>query len=294
VKGPAVERVLRARARLGEGPAWDAATGTLLWVDIYDHRVHRYDPATGEDRPFDTGETVGFAVPAADGRILVGLKSHLAFLDPRDGSIERIASIGLDQPDSRINDGAVDPRGRLWFGTLSKREGGAALYRYSADGGLERMETGLTISNGLGWSPDARTFYLTDSPAKRMYAYDFDAERGTLSSRRTLAHPGDEDGFPDGLAVDAEGGVWSARFDGGCVVRYAPDGRETARIAIPVPRATSCAFGGADLRDLYVTTASVGMGEDEIEAAFDSGDLFRARVEVPGLAAVPFGARPAG
>lgn len=287
------ERVLRARARLGEGPAWDAATGTLWWVDIYGFRVHRYHPAMGEERAYDTGETVGFALPAADGRLIVGLKRHLAFLDPRDGSLERVAEIALDAPESRLNDAAVDGRGRLWFGTMSRHDGGATLHRFSEDEGMRVMETGLTIANGMGWSPDGRTFYLTDSPARKIYAYDFDLARGTIASRRVFAELVEERGFPDGLAVDAEGGVWSARFDGGCVVRYAPDGRETARVDLPVPRATSCAFGGG-LRDLYVTTASVGMTEAQIEAAVDSGDLFRARVDVPGLPANVFGRDAAG
>jgi sugar lactone lactonase YvrE len=151
------------------------------------------------------------------------------------------------------------------------------------------MEEGLTVSNGVGWSPDGGTMYLTDSPAQTIHAYDFDADAGTLSRRRVFVDVKGEDGFPDGLAVDAEGGVWSARFAGGCVVRYAPDGRETHRVPIPAPKSTSCAFGGPALRDLYVTTASVGLSEEEIQDAFDSGDLFRFRPEIPGLAITPFG-----
>lgn len=284
-----VERVLRARARLGEGPVWDAATGTLLWVDIHDHRVHRFDPATGRDEAWDAGEVVGCVWPARGGRLLVGLRHRLALLDPATGGLETLAEVGADRPGSRLNDGACDARGRFWVGSMAKEEGGAALYRVDPDGSVRRMETGLTISNGLGWSPDGGAFYLTDSPAQRIYAYDFDADAGTISRRRVFADLRGEEGFPDGLAVDAEGGVWSARFAGGCVVRYAPDGRETHRVPFPVPRPTSCAFGGAELRDLYVTSASVGMSEDEIEAAFDSGDLFRLRVPVPGLPVTPLG-----
>ena len=275
--------MLRARARLGEGPVWDAAAEALLWVDIYDHRVHRFDPVTGVDTPFDVGETVGCVSPSTDGRWIVGLKGSVALLDPRTGRMETIAEIELDAETSRINDGACDPRGRFWFGTISKTEGGARLYRLDLDGRVETMETGLTVSNGLGWSPDGRTFHLTDSSAKVIHAYDFDVERGTISRQRTFVDLADEDGFPDGLAMDAEGGVWSARFDGGCVVRYAPDGRETRRIPLPVKRTTSCAFGGPALRDLYVTTASVGLSEDEIEENFDAGDLFRVRLDVAGL-----------
>ena len=284
------ERVLRARARLGEGPVWDAAAGALWWVDIYDHRIHRFHPATGRDDTFDVRDTVGFAVPASDGRLLIGLRSQLAFLDTHTGAVESVVAVETHRPRNRVNDGACDPRGRLWFGTASKEDGGASLYRYDPEGGCVRMETGLTISNGLGWSPDGGTFYLTDSPRRLIHAYDFDPDRGTLSRRRTFVDVSDERGFPDGLAVDAEGGVWSARFDGGCVVRYGPDGSESLRVRLPVARPTSCAFGGAELRDLYVTSASVGMSEDEIEASFDSGDLFRLRASVPGLPDTPFAA----
>ncbi|HEU4453090.1 MAG TPA: SMP-30/gluconolactonase/LRE family protein [Longimicrobium sp.] len=283
-----VERVLRARARLGEGPVWDAATGTLPWVDILDHRVHRFHPASGRDEAWDVGEVAGCVWPARDGRLLVALRRRVALLDPATGEMETVAEIDLGRGD-RLNDGACDARGRFWIGSISTEEGGAALWRVDADGSARRMEEGLTVSNGVGWSPDGGTMYLTDSPAQVIHAYDFDADAGTLSRRRTFVDVTGEDGFPDGLAIDAEGGVWSARFAGGCVVRYAPDGRETHRVAIPAPKSTSCAFGGAELRDLYVTTASVGLSEEEIQAAFDSGDLFRFRADIPGLPVTPFG-----
>lgn len=283
------ERVLRARARLGEGPVWDAATGTLLWVDIYDHRVHRFDPATGRDQAWETGDVVSAVRPARDGRLLVALRHRVALLDPESGALETVAEVEADRPRNRLNDGACDARGRFWIGSMSKDEGHGALYRVDPDGEVRRMESGLTISNGLGWSPDGGTFYLTDSPARIIYAYDFDADAGTISNRRIFKNLKDEDGVPDGLAVDAEGGVWSARFGRSAVVRYAPDGRETDRISLPVPKVSACAFGGADVRDLYVTTASVGLSEEEIEDAFDSGDLFRVRVDVAGMPAHPFG-----
>ena len=281
------ERVLRARARLGEGPVWDAAAAALLWVDIHDRRLHRFHPETGRDEAWDLPDVVGCAVPAPDGRVLAGLRHRIALLDPRTGAVETVAELDAD-PETRVNDGGCDPRGRFWFGTMAKREGGAALHRLEPDGTIRVMETGLTVSNGLGWSPDGETFYLTDSPAQRIWAYRFDAESGEIAGKRSFADLRGEDGFPDGLAVDAEGGVWSARFAAGAVVRYGPDGRETARVSFPVPKTTACAFGGAELRDLYVTTASVEMTEDEIDAAFDSGDLFRVRAGVAGVPRTPW------
>lgn len=286
------EVVLPARARLGEGPAWDADAGVLWWVDIYNHRVHRFDPATGGDRAYEVGEVVTCAVPAAPGTLLLALRRDLALLDAATGRVERVATVLPERKGLRFNDGKCDARGRFWIGSMSAEEGGAALYRYDPDGEVRMMETGLTISNGVGWSPDGETFYLTDSPSKKIYAYRFDPEAGTLSGRRVFADLGSGDAFPDGLAVDAEGCVWSAQWDGGCVIRFDPDGREAERVRVPVRRPTSCAFGGVDGRDLYLTSASIGLGEEEIEEGFHAGDLFRLRAQAPGLPTIRFGAAP--
>lgn len=282
------EVVLDARARLGEGPVWDARREVLWWVDILNHRVHRFTPATGEDTCFDVGEVVGCAAPAADGTLLLGLRHHLATLDPTTGRVERRIGVETDRASNRINDGRCDARGRFWFGTMSSEDGAASLYRYDPDGTLQRMESGLTVSNGLGWSPDGATFYLTDSPTRIIYAYDFAMETGNISGRRDFARV-PEGSFPDGLAVDVDGGVWSAQWDGRGVIRFGPDGAETHRIALPVQHATSCAFGGPDRTDLYVTSASVGLSQEEIEEYFHSGDLFRVRMQVPGLPYFRFG-----
>ncbi|MBV9775233.1 MAG: SMP-30/gluconolactonase/LRE family protein [Gemmatimonadetes bacterium] len=282
-----------ARARLGEGPAWDGEAGVLWWVDIHNHRVHRFDPATGRDRAWEVGEVVVCAVPAAGGRVLLALRRGLALLDPVAGRLERTATILPERPGLRFNDGKCDPRGRFWVGSLSAQDGGGALYRCDPDGSVREVERGLTMSNGLGWSPDARTFYLTDSPAKVIYAFDFDVEAGTLSGRRVFADLTDGDPVPDGLAVDAEGCVWSAQWDGGCLLRFAPDGRRVERVPVPVRNPTSCAFGGSDGRDLYVTTASAGLGEDDFDGAgFHAGDLFRLRAAVAAPPAFRFGGAP--
>ena len=286
-----VRILLAARARLGEGPSWDARAGVLWWVDIHNHRVHRLDPATGADTAWEVGETVGCAVPAADGRVLLALRRGLALLDPETGGTERLATLLPDRPGLRLNDGKCDARGRLWVGSMSPEPGGAALFRCDPDGSVREVEGGLTLSNGLGWSPDGRTFYLTDSAEKVIHAYDFGVEAGELSGRRVFADLSGSEPTPDGLAVDAEGCVWSAQWDGGCIVRFAPDGREAGRVALPVPRPTSCAFGGPDGAELYVTSASIGLGEEEIEESVESGDLFVLRPGVAGPPATPFGWR---
>ena len=278
--------VLRARARLGEGPSWDAAAGVLWWVDVWDYRVHRWDASTGEDRVFDMDEATAFAVPARGGAV-VGLRHRVVRLDAETGAVEPLAEIpGLD-PRERINDGKCDPRGRLWFGTQAKEEGKASIWRLDG-GGLRRMTGGINIANGFAWSPDERTLYLSDSPARRIYAHPFDADAGTLGERRLFADLSGGDGFPDGAATDAEGCLWSAQWEGGRVIRFAPDGREAGRIELPVPIPTSCAFGGAERRELYVTTAQIGLNDEKIEAAWESGDLFRVGMEVPGVPVSPF------
>lgn len=284
-----LRNVLAARARLGEGPSWDAEAGVLWWVDIHNHRVHRFDPEAGEDTVYEVGETVGCAHPAADGRVVLGLRRGVALLDPASGAVEPLAMLLPDQPGLRLNDGKCDARGRLWVGSMSKEEGGAALFRVDPDGGVHRAADGLTLSNGLGWSPDGGTLYLTDSPAKTILAFDFDPDAGTLSRRRVFADLSGPDSVPDGLAVDAEGCVWSAQWGGACLVRFAPDGGELLRVRMPVTNPTSCAFGGSGGTELYVTTASIGMTEDEVEEAFESGDLFVLRPGVAGPPAARFG-----
>lgn len=284
-----LRNVLAARARLGEGPSWDAEAGVLWWVDIHNHRVHRWDPAAGEDTVYEVGEMTGCAHPAADGRVVLALRRGVALLDPADGAVEPLATLLPERAGLRLNDGKCDARGRLWVGSMSAEEGGAALFRVDPDGAVHEAAGGLTMSNGLGWSPDGATLYLTDSPAKVILAFDFDAEAGTLSGRRVFADLSRADSVPDGLAVDADGCVWSAQWGGACLVRFAPDGGELLRVRLPVPNPTSCAFGGSDGTDLYVTTASIGMTEDEIEEAFESGDLFVLRPGVAGPPAARFG-----
>lgn len=284
-----LRNVLAARARLGEGPSWDAEAGVLWWVDIHNHRVHRFDPAAGEDTVYEVGETVGCAHPAADGRVVLGLRRGVALLDPATGAVEPLATLLPERPGLRLNDGKCDARGRLWVGSMSKEEGGAALFRVDPDGGVHEAAGGLTLSNGLGWSPDGATLYLTDSPAKTILAFDFDADAGTLSGRRVFADLSGPDSVPDGLAVDSEGCVWSAQWGGASLVRFAPDGGELLRVMMPVPNPTSCAFGGSGGTELYVTTASIGMTEDEVDDAFESGDLFVLRPGVAGPPAARFG-----
>ncbi|MBW4697796.1 MAG: SMP-30/gluconolactonase/LRE family protein [Aphanocapsa lilacina HA4352-LM1] len=282
---PAPQVLNNARARLGEGPCWHEPTQTLYWVDIHNHRVHHYDPATGADRFFEVGEAVGCIAPAGVNRLILARRHDLAFLNTSDGAVTPILAVEAPRRGVRLNDGKCDAAGRLWFGSMDPAGGEGQLYRYDPDGSLHRMETGLSIANGLGWSPDNRTFYLTDtSPPQTIYAYDFDLESGLIGNRRPCVELRGAPFYPDGLTVDREGCLWSAMWDGWCVIRFAPDdGRELLRLSLPVQRPTCCTFGGADLGTLYITSAAVGLSEDEIERSFHSGDLFCVRGLAVGL-----------
>jgi sugar lactone lactonase YvrE len=278
-----------ARARLGEGPVWDERAQCLFWIDILNHRVHQFFPDRGAQRVFEVGDLVGSLALTRSDELILALRHSLARLDLVSGRVETLLEVETDKPDNKLNDGKPDARGRFWFGSFSRNDGEAALYRYDPDGSLHVMQDDMTGSNGLGWSPDGRTFYLTDSGDKKIYAYDFDAERGEIRNRRVFADLSDGDPTPDGLTVDEQGHVWSAQFDGGGVIRFAPDGREASRLELPVKRTTSCAFGGPERRHLYVTTAQVGLSEQEIDENFHSGDLFRVATDVVGMAFHRFG-----
>lgn len=269
-----VQNVLAARARLGECPVWDADRQQLFWVDVYNHRVHQFDPATKQDRYFETGDLVSAIALAGSDRLLMALRDRLAFLDLQTGEILPLYQIEFPHPDTRFNDGKCDPQGRFWIGSCSDITAQAALYRYDPDGSLHILETGLTISNGLGWSPDGSTFYLTDSAPHKIYAYDFEAETGSIGNRRVLIDLSNETVEPDGLAIDRQGNLWFALWNGWCIACFNPTEKEILRVRVPVQRPTCVTFGGSDLTDLYITSASVGLSQKEIQKSFNAGDLF--------------------
>lgn len=276
------ENVLASRARLGEGPLWDSRQQMLYWVDILNHRVHVFEPSSGDDCHWDVGGLAS-ALALMDGdRLLLAIDQQLAYLDLTSGEVTTLATLDLPSPDIRCNDGKCDPQGRFWIGTLSQEPGQAALYRYDPDGSLHTMETGLTISNGLGWSPDGTRFYLTNSSERTIYAYRFDGDSGNISDRVPLITLKDEAIEPDGLAVDSTGNIWTALWDGWCVACFSPSGECLGQVDLPVQRPTCPTFGGPDLRTLYVTSAGVGLSQQQVQAGFEAGDLFAIATPVPG------------
>ncbi|CAL9317530.1 SMP-30/gluconolactonase/LRE family protein [Streptomyces sp. SudanB52_2052] len=252
------EVAVRAEAELGEGPTWDAAAGRLLWIDILGSRVHTYDPATGHRSVRRTEQHVGAVKPRAGGGLVLNLRDGVGLLDP-DGSFRWLQHEPV--PGRRANDAAVAPDGALWAGTMRYDEapGGGTLSRVTGDGTVDVVLDDVAVSNGTGWSPDGRLMYFIDSPTRRVDVFDY--ADGRISGRRTLAEIEDGAGFPDGLTVDAEGCVWVALWQGSAVRRYTPRGHLDRVIELPVPLVTACAFGGAGLSDLYVTTARTGLSE---------------------------------
>jgi sugar lactone lactonase YvrE len=284
------ELILDAGAELGEGPVWQAPDRVVLWVDITAGLVHRFDPATGRDETFGVGAPVGAVVPTTSGRWALTGPDGFALYDPATGERETLADVEADDPRTRMNDGACDPAGRFWAGTMDVegRRPIGSLYRLGSDRVPARVLDGVTISNGLAWSPDASTMYYIDSVTHAVDALDFETETGAVAARRHLAEFPEAWGLPDGMTIDEEGFLWVAFWRGSALRRIAPDGRVVATVRFPVSLVTSCAFGGADLSDLYVTSARIELTEVERGEQPTAGGLFLLRPGVRGLPADPY------
>jgi sugar lactone lactonase YvrE len=284
-----LELAADAHATLGEGPVWDAARGALWWVDIPAGLVHRFDPRTGADRAMPIGSAVGAVALRRGGTLLVAVAEGLAELDPDSGRLRSLLSFASGDRPLRCNDGKCDPAGRFWVGRMAMdaEPGAGALLRVDPDLAVTTRLAGLTIPNGLGWSPDGNRMYFVDSTWGEVREHPYDTATGSMGEGRALVRFPDDGSVPDGLTVDAEGHLWVARWGAGCVVRVTPDGAVVDRVDLPVSRVTSCTFGGEDLDVLYVTTAR---GDDAADLAREplAGGLFRCRPGVRGVFPVPF------
>jgi sugar lactone lactonase YvrE len=280
--------VLAAGAALGEGPVWDPRDQTLLWTDIARGEVHRLSPDTGTDTATAYGQPVGAVAWRRGGGLVLATRDGFRIVS--DSGAEQVVPVQADQPDQQMNDGKCDRRGRFWAGTssVSRRPGASALYRLGPDRRVETVLTGVSMSNGLGWSPDDRLFYYVDSATQRVDAFQVDPDSGELRGRRPLVHVPRSLGIPDGLTVDADGCVWLALWGAGAVHRYTPAGRLDGVLRVPASQVTSCAFGGPGLRDLYVTSASQGLHGRELADQPLAGAVFAARPAVGGFAADGF------
>ncbi len=283
-----IEHVLVSQNRLGEGPVWDVAEQALLWVDIESSCFCRLHPSSGAYEVIDVGVPIGVLALRDSGGLVMATKQGFAFWDRQHG-LHLFANPQAQGSHTRFNDGAVDCRGRFWAGTMcglpqtcETPEGN--LYRLDPDGTIHVMEAGVFVSNGIGWSPDNMLMYYTDSPLHMIYVYDFDAATGAIANRRPFIHSPAESGVPDGLTVDSEGCIWSARWGGGRITRYDPGGKMMEEFRLPVQYPTSCAFGGAALDELYITSAWTALDEQKRRQQPYAGDLFRLRTGVRGQA----------
>lgn len=289
---PQVECVLPWGAHLAEGPVWSAREKRLYWVDILAPSINRFDPATRTNEEVMLPRLVSAVVERRGGGLAALTQDGLEAFDFASGALSPLVDPEAEIPDNRFNDGKCDRQGRLWAGTMrldASRTSGS-LYAIAPDLSWERRESGLTVANGLDWSPDGRVFYFADSAPGRIYAYDFEMETGRLARRRVFAEIDAIIGRPDGLAVDSEGFVWCAVWDGWCLHRYAPNGALDREVRLPIPRPTSIAFGGDDLKTLFITSARVRLPSRILAEAPFSGGLFTLPVDVPGLPASEFGA----
>lgn len=279
-----VEVLVENAGELCEGPVWDARTGRLSFVDILAGTVHAVDPDSGAREQWRLGQPVGAIAPRAGGGWVAAVERGFQRYDGDwrpDGSLVPAP----EQPDgTRFNDGACDPRGRFWAGTLAydgTREV-ASLYRYDPDGTVTRMLGGVTNSNGIGWSPAGDWMYNVDTGTGAVDRLRFDGDSGTVSRRETLIAVPPADGLPDGLTVDAEGFLWLALWGGGAVRRYAPDGTLDRVVPVPAGQVTKPAFGGTGLSELYITSAWEGLSTVERQAQLLAGSVFRHRPGVAG------------
>jgi sugar lactone lactonase YvrE/DNA-binding IclR family transcriptional regulator len=281
--------VMPSTCFLGEGPVW-TADERLLWLDILAPALFVGDPDAKTFVSHPMPELIGAVAPRRRGGLIAAMQHGFKTLDLETGEIAPFAMPSEHKPGSRFNDGKVDRRGRFWAGTLAMTTapGEGALYRLDPDGRVVKADAGFHVSNGMGWSPDDRYFYFVDSGPRRIYCYDFDLAGGTIANRRTFVQVPEGEGVPDGLAVDAEGFVWCAHFDGWCVTRYDPDGRVERVINLPVPRPTSCTFGGPDRSTLFITTARIRLSAQQLAAAPLSGSVFALRTGIRSQPETPF------
>ena len=285
------ELVLDAKTALGEAAIWHARAERLYWVDVEAHRLHVFDPADGSDRQYELGLPPGTVVPRASGGLMLALGQGFAAFDLQTGRLSPWASPEKDRPGNRFNDGKCDPAGRFWAGSISlaREEGAASLYCLLPDGSVRTMLEHVTNSNGIAWSPDRTTMYYIDTSTRRVTAFDYDLESGRIANPRTVITIAPERGKPDGMTIDAEGMLWIALWDGGCVARFDPrSGAALTSVSVAARRVTSCALGGPNLDDLYITTARIGLSEADLARQPHAGGLFRARPGVRGMPAFEF------
>ena len=273
---------------LGEGICWDETDSMLYWIDLLDNKIYSYDISTNTIKIFDVGQNTGCIAVREKGGLIAGLQHGIYYVDMKTGSMELAASPEADKPGNRFNDGECDCMGRFFAGTMSKAlDSGAgdttprgSLYRMEPDGRIEKVLSDVTISNGIGYSPDNTVMYYIDSPTQCVDAFDYDKATGAIRNRRVVVEVPKELGMPDGMTVDAEGMIWVGMWGGGAVVRFDPaTGKVLEKIELPAPFVTTMVFGGKDMDEMFVNTAKMNT---DLNKYPDAGGVFRIKMDVRG------------
>lgn len=289
--------VVRSQNLLGEGPLWHTLHQKLYWVDIESKIVHSFDPRTKERQEWAVPGRVGTVAAAANGKMIVGLQGWIAELDTATGSVTKLVDLEADRPELRCNDGKIDPAGRFWVGTmhLQTQPGTGSLYCLDGEVGIHKVLTGLTIANGLGWSPDGHFMYYIDSADRYVRRYRFRGDTPSLEGEEIVLRFTHQDELPDGMCVDAEGMLWIGFWGGYRVGRYDPTtGRHLLDVNVAAPHVTSCCFGGRDLATLYITTARVDLTPEQLQQYPLSGSVFACNPGTVGMDTHSFSTRTNG
>lgn len=273
------EIVADTKLATGEGPLWHPMEEKLYWLDIPNGKILRYDPKTGSHQQVYQGEVIGGFTIQEDGALLLFMEKGAVKIW-RNGELTTVIDDIPDERETRFNDVIADPAGRVFCGTMPAKDHLGRLYRLDTDGSLTKILDGIGISNGMGFTPDRKQMYYTDSAKGEIYLFDYDQRTGDIRNQREFLKISESGVEPDGLTVDAEGYIWSARWNGSCVVRIAPDGTEDFRITLPAKKVSSITFGGNEYKDIYVTTAG---GDNRKEEGSGAGALFHLNLDIQGV-----------
>ncbi len=287
------ETVLSHLCLLGEGPVWDFKRKVICWVDILRGEIHEYSPQSKTHRTINVNQMIGAVVLCTDGNFLAALKNGFGFVNRANQAVTMVANPEANLPGNRFNDGKCGPDGRFWAGTMSHTDepGKGSLYVFGTDHSVTRKISNVSISNGMAWDLDHKTFYYIDTPTFTVVAYDYEKNAGEISRKRIVINISKEDGSPDGMTIDSEGMLWIAHWDGWQITRWNPNtGLKLFSFRMPAARITSCAFGGDELEDLYITSARTGLTDEQLAGQPLAGSLFVIKkIGVKGLRAFEFG-----
>lgn len=274
-------------AKMGESPCWDTSCNSLYWVDIDGKKIFLYNPQKNICKEYLFDNEVECVVPRSKGGVMLTIGRSVVLFDFSTKKLKILGSVEPSKKNNRFNDGKCDPAGRFWAGTIHRKElpKAGSLYCIDTDYSIRKMIEGVTVSNGLTWSKDKKTFYFIDSPTYSVVAYEYNVETGNIRNKRKVIEINPVLGIPDGMTIDSEGMLWIAMFGGGKVSRWDPaKGKSLGFIEIPgAMQVTSCCFGGSDMKDLYITTASAGLTNTQLQNQPYAGLLFKARIGIAGL-----------